>query len=113
MAADSRTKRLVVATGHATPQVHDLAHLRCRVVVGRPGCACLSRGDPTGGNGEQVIGRQENVALAPYWCERLGRTELRAYQASARGGAMRVRIAGDRALLTGYSLTALRGELLL
>jgi hypothetical protein len=51
--------------------------------------------------------------LGPYWCARLRKEELRALQASARGGVLRVRIAGDRALLTGRSVTALRGELLI
>ena len=68
---------------------------------------------PRVGIDEDPVTGSMHCVLAPYWCERLGRTELRAQQASARGGAMRVRIAGDRALLTGYSLTALRGELLL
>ena len=49
---------------------------------------------------------------APYWCDRLGKTELRAHQASARGGAMHVRLAGDRTLLIGHAITVLRGELL-
>ena len=42
----------------------------------------------------------------------LGKTELRAEQASARGGTVGVKLAGDRTLLTGDAVTVLRGELL-
>jgi predicted PhzF superfamily epimerase YddE/YHI9 len=36
---------------------------------------------------------------------------LVAYQASARGGVVRVRVQGDRVLLGGQAVTVLRGEL--
>jgi predicted PhzF superfamily epimerase YddE/YHI9 len=68
---------------------------------------------PKVGIDEDPVTGSMHCVLGPYWCDRLGKDELRAHQASARGGAMRVRIAGDRALLTGYSVTALRGELLI
>ena len=67
---------------------------------------------PKVGIDEDPVTGSMHCVIGPYWCERLGKTELRAHQTSARGGAMRVRVAGDRALLTGYSVTALRGELL-
>src|SRR5881275_3389983 len=50
-------------------------------------------------------------ALAPFWSERLHRPELTGYQASARGGVVRVRLAGDRVVLGGQAITVLRGEL--
>jgi predicted PhzF superfamily epimerase YddE/YHI9 len=50
--------------------------------------------------------------LAAYWCPKLGKDELRASQPSARGAAMTVLRKGDRALLTGKSVTVLEGELL-
>jgi hypothetical protein len=49
--------------------------------------------------------------LAAYWCPRLGTDELRAYQASPRGGEMTVVRKGDRVLLTGQAVTVLEGEL--
>ena len=42
---------------------------------------------------------------------RLQRAELMAYQASLRGGVLRVRLAGDRVGLAGQAVTVLRGEL--
>jgi predicted PhzF superfamily epimerase YddE/YHI9 len=52
-----------------------------------------------------------HCVLAEYWCPRLGTDELRASQASARGGELTVRRAGDRVLLTGRATTVLAGEL--
>jgi predicted PhzF superfamily epimerase YddE/YHI9 len=43
---------------------------------------------------------------------RAARAELRGYQASERGGMVRVRLAGDRVQLGGHAVTMLRGELL-
>jgi PhzF family phenazine biosynthesis protein len=49
--------------------------------------------------------------LVAYWCPRLGKTELHAFQASQRGGEVTVTQKGDRALLTGGAATVLAGEL--
>jgi PhzF family phenazine biosynthesis protein len=67
---------------------------------------------PKVGIDEDPVTGSMHCVLAPYWCERLGKAELRAHQASERGGAMRVRLAGDRVHLIGHAVTALRGELL-
>ena len=42
--------------------------------------------------------------------EKLGTTELVAYQASARGGTLHCRLDGDRVFLAGPAVTVLRGE---
>jgi predicted PhzF superfamily epimerase YddE/YHI9 len=52
-----------------------------------------------------------HCALGPYWAERLGKTELIGYQASARGGVVLVRVNGDRTALAGRAVTVTRGEL--
>ncbi len=52
-----------------------------------------------------------HCCLGPFWAGRLGKDELRAYQASARGGDVRVRVEGDRVCLGGQAVTVLRGEL--
>jgi PhzF family phenazine biosynthesis protein len=49
--------------------------------------------------------------LARYWSARLGKTEMTAYQASSRGGILRVRLAGDRVILGGRAVTVMVGEL--
>jgi len=57
-------------------------------------------------------GRRGTCALGPFRQTRLGKSELVAYQASPRGGIVRVRVAGDRVTLGGKAVTVLRGELL-
>jgi predicted PhzF superfamily epimerase YddE/YHI9 len=52
-----------------------------------------------------------HCCLAPFWQERLGKSEFVAYQASARGGVLRVWVDGDRVRLSGQAVTVLRGEL--
>ena len=52
-----------------------------------------------------------HCCLGPFWAARLGKEELVGYQASARGGVVRVRVAGARVLLRGQAVTVVRGEL--
>jgi hypothetical protein len=48
--------------------------------------------------------------LAPYWARRLGRTALRAFQASRRGGEIICRLSGDRIELEGTCVFYLEGQ---
>lgn len=66
---------------------------------------------PGSGIPEDPVTGSAHCALGPFWAGRLGRTELLAYQASPRGGVVRVRVAGDRVKLGGRAVTVLRGEL--
>ncbi|MCU0611910.1 MAG: PhzF family phenazine biosynthesis protein [Candidatus Eisenbacteria bacterium] len=66
---------------------------------------------PGAGIDEDPVTGSAHCCLGPFWAARLGKTELRAYQASARGGELLVRVAGDRVLLAGHAVTVLRGEL--
>jgi predicted PhzF superfamily epimerase YddE/YHI9 len=59
---------------------------------------------------EEPVTGSAHCVLAPHYASRLG-TELRAYQASERGGVVRTRLAGDRVTLGGEAVTVLRGEL--
>ncbi|HKW41830.1 MAG TPA: PhzF family phenazine biosynthesis protein [Gemmatimonadales bacterium] len=67
---------------------------------------------PRSGVPEDPVTGSAHCALAPFWSERLGRTTMTGYQASARGGVVRVRVKGDRVVLGGQAVTVLRGELL-
>jgi PhzF family phenazine biosynthesis protein len=67
---------------------------------------------PGSGVNEDPVTGSAHCCLAPYWAKRLGKTEFLAYQASPRGGVVRVRLNGDRVLLGGQAITVLRGELL-
>jgi PhzF family phenazine biosynthesis protein len=66
---------------------------------------------PGSGIDEDPVTGSAHCTLAPYWSARLGRAELTGYQASARGGIVRVRLAGERVFLGGQAVTVLRGEL--
>ena len=60
---------------------------------------------------EDPVTGSAHCAIAPYWSARLKKQELLAYQASPRGGWLRLRLAGDRVKLRGQAVTTLRGEL--
>ena len=61
---------------------------------------------------EDPVTGSAHCSLAPYWAERLGKTEMTGYQASARGGEVRVQMGDGRVLLAGRAVTVLRGSLL-
>ncbi len=66
---------------------------------------------PAVGIDEDPVTGSAHCALGPFWGERLGRTEMTAYQASARGGTVRVRLADDRVILGGQAVTVFSGVL--
>jgi predicted PhzF superfamily epimerase YddE/YHI9 len=67
---------------------------------------------PAMGVDEDPVCGSAHCCLGPYWGSRLGKTELRAYQASARGGVLHLRLEQDRVVLMGQAVTIWRGELL-
>ena len=67
---------------------------------------------PASGVNEDPVTGSAHCTLGPFWQARLNKAELVAYQASARGGMVKVRVAGNRVFLGGQAVTVLRGELL-
>src|ERR1051325_1333800 len=67
---------------------------------------------PGSGIDEDPVTGSTHCCLGPFWSDRLKRNELTAYQASQRGGVIRVRTNGDRVLISGQAVTVLRCELL-
>lgn len=67
---------------------------------------------PRVGVEEDPVTGSAHCVLAPFWAERLGRAGLVGFQASERGGTVRVRAAGERVHLAGRAVTVMRGELL-
>ena len=67
---------------------------------------------PASGVNEDPVTGSAHCTLGPYWETKLKKTEFVALQASARGGVVKVRVAGDRVFLGGQAVTVLRGELL-
>ena len=66
---------------------------------------------PRVGVPEDPVTGSAHCVLAPYWAAKLGRSELTGFQASKRGGVVRVRLTGDRIKLLGQAVTVLQGEL--
>jgi PhzF family phenazine biosynthesis protein len=66
---------------------------------------------PAVGIDEDPATGSAHSCLGPFWGPRLGKMAMVAWQASTRGGVVRVRLAGDRVRLGGQAVTVLRGEL--
>jgi PhzF family phenazine biosynthesis protein len=66
---------------------------------------------PASGVPEDPVTGSAHCSLGPYWSEKLGKTDLVGYQASSRGGVVKVQVRDDRVLLGGQAVTVLRGEL--
>jgi predicted PhzF superfamily epimerase YddE/YHI9 len=61
---------------------------------------------------EDPVTGSAHCCLGPYWQKQLKRDSFTAWQASPRGGAVHVRMTGDRVLIAGKAVTVMRGELL-
>lgn len=66
---------------------------------------------PGVGIDEDPVTGSAHCALAPYWSKRLRKETMTGYQASARGGFVKTRLAGDRVFLTGRAVMILQGRL--
>lgn len=101
----------------ARPDFGRLAQVRTRGVI-------LTARDDTGefdfvsrffapavGVDEDPVTGSAHTCLAPYWRDRLDKEMLLAFQVSTRGGVVRMRLGGDRVILSGQAVTVLRGEI--
>lgn len=100
------------------PDIAKLAAISVRGVIvtsqaSTPGYDFVSRFfGPRVGVPEDPVTGSAHCVLSPFWSKRLGREELTGYQASPRGGVVRVHLDGDRVRLSGQAVTVLRGALL-
>jgi len=67
---------------------------------------------PSYGIPEDPVTGSTHCSLAPYWAQKLGKTNLHARQVSERGGEIWCEVKGDRVILKGNAVLTLRGELL-
>jgi predicted PhzF superfamily epimerase YddE/YHI9 len=67
---------------------------------------------PGSGIDEDPVTGSAHTALGPYWGAKLGKREMMGYQASARGGVVRVRLNGERIILGGQAVTVMQATLL-
>lgn len=66
---------------------------------------------PAKGVPEDPVCGSAHCALTPFWAKRLGKTMLKAYQASPRGGELLCTDEGERVTLSGKCALYLRGEI--
>jgi predicted PhzF superfamily epimerase YddE/YHI9 len=99
-----------VAVRTLEPDMGRLSELGRGVIVtapgDRPGIDCVSRFfAPAAGIPEDPVTGSAHCTLAAYWAGRTGKSNLVGEQASARGGLVRMRLAGDRVVLGGQAVT--------
>jgi PhzF family phenazine biosynthesis protein len=99
--------------------VPDMAAL---VRIGKPGVIVTARSSdpqydfvsryfaPVKGIPEDPVTGSAHCMLAPFWAERLGKTDFTAFQASPRGGKVLCRLRGDRTELEGECVFYLEGQ---
>ncbi len=68
---------------------------------------------PAAGVPEDPVTGSAHCNLIPYWADKLGKTDLHAYQLSARKGELWCQLKGDRVLMSGTAVTYLKGEVYL
>jgi PhzF family phenazine biosynthesis protein len=66
---------------------------------------------PANGGDEDPVTGSIHAGLAPFWAQRLGKSELVAYQASQRGGLLFCKVAGERVKISGNAVKYLQGEI--
>lgn len=98
------------------PNLHPLAQVGARVIIvtaaGDGDADIVSRVfAPSAGISEDPVTGSAHCTLAGWWSERLGTTELKAEQASRRGGMLSMRVDGEHVVLTGHAVTVVSGDL--
>jgi predicted PhzF superfamily epimerase YddE/YHI9 len=66
---------------------------------------------PRAGINEDPVTGSSHSVLGPFWKARLGKSELLAYQASKRGGVLRVRVGDRRVFIGGKAITVFQAAL--
>lgn len=66
---------------------------------------------PSIGINEDPVTGSSHCTLAPYWSERLRKVNLNAFQASSRGGVLKVRVSAERVYISGQAVTVFATKL--
>lgn len=67
---------------------------------------------PGSGIDEDPVTGSAHCCLGPYWQSRLNKDTFQAFQASKRGGTLKVQVIENRVHLYGQAVTVLKGELI-
>lgn len=93
--ADTTIKEIVVTSISDTPEYDYLLRSFC----------------PWIGIDEDPVTGSVHTVLAGFWKERLGKTNLKAWQASQRGGEIFVNYYNDKTEIGGQTVTVVKGEI--
>ncbi len=97
----------------AAPDMRALAATGIMAIVTAPGSGGIDVVSrvfvPSWGIDEDPVTGAAHAALTPFWTERLGKERLCFHQASARGGDLGGRTAGERVILSGRCVTVIEG----
>lgn len=66
---------------------------------------------PSVGVPEDPVTGSAHCTLAPYWGEKLKKSEMTGFQCSGRGGSVRVKLVNDRVILSGHAVHVFSGTL--
>jgi len=64
------------------------------------------------GISEDAVTGSSHCSLAPFWAARLGKKKLLAFQASSRGGELKLELDNQRVLISGQAVTVIEGKYL-
>ena len=79
---------------------------------GDEGYDCVSRFFvPAEGINEDPVTGSAHAAIGPYWAKVLGKENVLAYQASARGGTLRLTVQGDFIDIAGPAVTVMQSQI--
>ncbi len=98
------------------PNLHVLSQIQARAIIvtsraSSIGYDVVSRVfAPRLGIDEDPVTGSAHCCLGPFWMAKLRKNELIAYQTSARGGMLRLRMNGERLYLSGKAVTVGRGQ---
>lgn len=103
------------AVESANPDFRQFRKLESRgVIISAPGenadfaSRCFY---PSLGVDEDPVTGSAHTTLAPYWSQRLNKTELTAIQCSSRSGALRLRMLSERVEIGGQAITFSEGRI--
>ncbi len=66
---------------------------------------------PGAGINEDPVTGSAHTLMTPFWAEKLGKTDMKAAQLSARSGKLDCRLEGNRVLISGQAQTYMFGEI--
>jgi PhzF family phenazine biosynthesis protein len=98
------------------PDPDVLTHYKCIITAGtneKSSYDFVSRFfDLPDGILEDAVTGSAHCSLATFWSTRLGKNHLHAFQASSRGGELKLKLDQQRVLISGQALTVIEGRYL-